>query len=76
MLMTYYKKAISTDSSGMTLVFGSGSSFTKVAKMMVGHFVSSKLIVMPGQDWTVQGICHSDCSANSELTSTTEVCSF
>eukprot|EP00094_Tigriopus_californicus_P006034 TCALIF_05811-PA protein Name:"Protein of unknown function" AED:0.07 eAED:0.07 QI:32/0.8/0.5/0.83/1/0.83/6/0/465 len=73
MLMTYYKKALSTDSSGMTLVHGSGSSFTKVAKMMVGHYVSSKMVVMPGQDWTVQGICHSDCSANSELTSTTEI---
>eukprot|EP00095_Tigriopus_kingsejongensis_P008634 maker-scaffold426_size175065-snap-gene-0.33 protein:Tk08634 transcript:maker-scaffold426_size175065-snap-gene-0.33-mRNA-1 annotation:"moxd1-like protein 2" len=73
MLMTFYREALTADSSGMRLFYSNEPSYTKVGKMMVGHHISSKMVVMPGGEWVVEGVCPSSCSASADLTKQTEV---
>lgn len=74
MLVVAYSVAVTNDDSGMDLFHGSGSSYAEVGRMMVGHHISSKMIVMPSADWIVRGVCSSKCTGLAELTEATQVC--
>ena len=73
MLVVTYRKSsyddndIERDNSGMAIYVSEDSSLTPAAKMLVGHHTSSKLIVMPTPDWTVEGVCSASCTGYSGL---------
>ena len=57
---------VEDDSSGMNLYPATGS-FEAVGKLLVGHQISSKMIILPSEDWVVEGICSSDCTGASGI---------
>ena len=73
LIQTFYDQSSSSDKSGLKLYTGTGSSYEKVGKMMIGHYISSKMIVMPGKDWKIQGICSTSCLSNDQIATGTEV---
>lgn len=61
------------DKSGMEVYHSSSSSYSKVSKLMVGHHVSSKMVIMRSQNWVVRGICPHTCTGDRDLTNADKV---
>ncbi len=76
MLLTVYNDAFDNsfyDSSGVRAHVGSGSGYTSASKLMVGHHMSSKMILMPSSEWVVQGVCSSSCTGDEDISDEEEV---
>ncbi len=76
MLLTVYNDAFDNsfyDSSGVRAHVGSGFGYTSASKLMVGHHMSSKMILMPSSEWVVQGVCSSSCTGDEDISDEEEV---
>ncbi len=61
------------DESGVRAFVDSGSDYEAASKLVVGHHMSSKMIVLPSEEWVVQGICPSTCTGLVGITDEDEV---
>ncbi len=73
MYLVAYDKDVSSDASGMELFYSADASLTPVGRMLVGHHISSKLIVMPSKGWKVMGICSTQCTGLADIASQSTV---
>jgi hypothetical protein len=73
MTIVAFSETVSSDDSGMDLFWSTTTSLSPVGRMMVGHHISSKLIVMPGKGWKVMGVCSSQCTGIADVSSSDTV---
>ena len=78
MLLTVYSQLYGNDVydySGVDVFVGSGS-FEEASKLVVGHHLSSKLVMLPSDGWKVKGICPATCTGQSGLADEENVTAF
>ncbi len=77
MLLTVYAEAFDgqfSDRSGVTAYTADGDAdLHEAGKLLVGHQVSSKMVVLPAKGWAVQGVCHSGCTGAGGVTDQAKV---
>ena len=47
-----------------------------IFRLLVGHHISSKMIVMPSKGWTVSGVCSSQCTGMADVSDSDKVTSY
>ena len=75
MLLIVYKSKYNDhlEESGVRAFVDSGSDYEAAGKLMVGHHMSSKMVVLPSSEWVVQGICPSTCTGLARVSDEDEV---